>query len=126
MIGAWRSLVAHLHGVQGVGASNAIAPILFGMQRFDDFLKHMNRGVAQLGSAPASGAGGRKFKSSRPDHALVLHRRPFSAVVVSPPRSQRARLPGNFPPFLSASRDRFGSVPLKRIVEIQKGRRGPC
>src|SRR5712692_2156009 len=26
------------------------------------------RGVAQLGSAPASGAGGRKFKSSRPDY----------------------------------------------------------
>ena len=42
------------------------------------FLKHMNRGVAQLGSAPASGAGGRKFKSSRPDHALVLHKMPFS------------------------------------------------
>src|SRR2546425_6313286 len=27
-----------------------------------------DRGVAQLGSAPASGAGGRWFKSSRPDH----------------------------------------------------------
>ena len=26
------------------------------------------RGVAQLGSAPASGAGGRRFESSRPDH----------------------------------------------------------
>jgi hypothetical protein len=26
------------------------------------------RGVAQPGSAPASGAGGRRFKSSRPDH----------------------------------------------------------
>ena len=29
------------------------------------------RGVAQLGSAPASGAGGRWFKSSRPDHFLI-------------------------------------------------------
>ena len=29
------------------------------------------RGVAQLGSAPASGAGGRWFKSSRPDHFRV-------------------------------------------------------
>ncbi len=27
-----------------------------------------NRGVAQPGSAPALGAGGRRFKSSRPDH----------------------------------------------------------
>ena len=27
-----------------------------------------SRGVAQLGSAPAWGAGGRRFKSSRPDH----------------------------------------------------------
>ena len=26
-IGAWRSLVAHLHGVQGVGGSNPLAPI---------------------------------------------------------------------------------------------------
>ena len=25
-IGAWRSLVAHLHGVQGVGGSNPLAP----------------------------------------------------------------------------------------------------
>ena len=28
IIGAWRSLVAHLHGVQGVGGSNPLAPIL--------------------------------------------------------------------------------------------------
>src|SRR5438105_8774728 len=27
LIGAWRSLVAHLHGVQGVGGSNPLAPI---------------------------------------------------------------------------------------------------
>jgi hypothetical protein len=27
IIGAWRSLVAHLHGVQGVGGSNPLAPI---------------------------------------------------------------------------------------------------
>ena len=25
-VGAWRSLVAHLHGVQGVGGSNPLAP----------------------------------------------------------------------------------------------------
>ncbi len=29
IIGAWRSLVAHLHGVQGVGGSNPLAPILY-------------------------------------------------------------------------------------------------
>jgi hypothetical protein len=28
IVGAWRSLVAHLHGVQGVGGSNPLAPIL--------------------------------------------------------------------------------------------------
>lgn len=27
------------------------------------------RGVAQLGSAPALGAGGRRFESGRPDHS---------------------------------------------------------
>ena len=31
------------------------------------------RGVAQPGSAPALGAGGRRFKSSRPDHLQVTH-----------------------------------------------------
>src|ERR1700733_5910374 len=31
----------------------------------------MARGVAQLGSAPALGAGGRPFKSARPDNAPV-------------------------------------------------------
>ncbi len=25
-VGAWRSLVAHLHGVQGVASSNLVAP----------------------------------------------------------------------------------------------------
>lgn len=28
-VGAWRSLVAHLHGVQGVGGSNPLAPTQF-------------------------------------------------------------------------------------------------
>ena len=30
------------------------------------------RGVAQLGSAPALGAGCRRFKSSRPDHIILV------------------------------------------------------
>ena len=30
-----------------------------------------DRGVAQSGSAPASGAGGRWFKSTRPDHPFI-------------------------------------------------------
>ena len=30
------------------------------------------RGVAQSGSAPASGAGGRRFESSRPDHIFLF------------------------------------------------------
>lgn len=34
-VGAWRSLVAHLHGVQGVEGSNPSVPtILKGFQRF--------------------------------------------------------------------------------------------
>ena len=32
--------------------------------------KNIRRGVAQPGSAPASGAGGRKFESSRPDQEI--------------------------------------------------------
>ena len=39
-----------------------------------NFLQLNGRGVAQPGSAPALGAGGRRFKSSRPDHAM--HKRP--------------------------------------------------
>ena len=40
-----------------------------------------NRAVAQLGSAPALGAGGRRFKSDQPDHHLhasMLHTKPES------------------------------------------------
>jgi hypothetical protein len=28
-VGAWRSLVAHLHGVQGVAGSNPVAPTIY-------------------------------------------------------------------------------------------------
>ena len=35
--------------------------------------KVTSRGVAQPGSAPALGAGGRRFKSSRPDHGIGEH-----------------------------------------------------
>ena len=39
------------------------------------------RGVAQPGSAPAWGAGGRKFESSRPDHlAIAWHSGPVSRI----------------------------------------------
>ena len=37
IIGAWRSLVAHLHGVQGVGGSNPLAPILHRRLMFNYF-----------------------------------------------------------------------------------------
>jgi hypothetical protein len=33
---------------------------------------HINRGVAQLASAPGLGPGGRRFKSSHPDHNRML------------------------------------------------------
>src|SRR5438046_1611862 len=55
------------------------------------------RGVAQLGSAPAWGAGGRWFKSSRPDHPLprralrmlgvVAYRTAAAAASVLPARA---------------------------------------
>ena len=35
-------------------------------------LKKIYRGVAQPGSAPALGAGGRRFKSSRPDKSIII------------------------------------------------------
>jgi opacity protein-like surface antigen len=39
-VGAWRSLVAHLHGVQGVGGSNPLAPTnLFDLKEFRE-VKH--------------------------------------------------------------------------------------
>ena len=43
------------------------APELLPFARFPS-----GRGVAQPGSAPASGAGGRRFKSSRPDQSLYV------------------------------------------------------
>jgi hypothetical protein len=46
------------------------------------------RGVAQLGSAPALGAGGRRFKSGRPDHLEEGRIAPVSekeAGVLVPP-----------------------------------------
>lgn len=36
------------------------------------FLRLSSRGVAQPGSAPALGAGSRRFESCRPDHFLSL------------------------------------------------------
>jgi len=48
------------------------------------------RDVAQLGSAPALGAGGRWFKSSRPDHKVPGH------SVVAPRWPDRNRVPCPF------------------------------
>ena len=48
------------------------------------------RGVAQPGSAPALGAGGRRFESYRPDHSLLLR---FSQLIELA-HSSPARLDG--------------------------------
>jgi hypothetical protein len=48
------------------------------MQTKNDKLSRRLRGVAQPGSAPALGAGGRRFKSSHPDHPSAARR---AAVV---------------------------------------------
>ena len=37
------------------------------------FILNADRGVAQLASAPALGAGSRRFKSSHPDHLFLSH-----------------------------------------------------
>ncbi len=39
------------------------------------------RDVAQSGSVPASGAGGRGFKSRRPDHFKTAVNKPFLTIV---------------------------------------------
>ncbi len=47
-VGAWRSLVAYLHGVQGVGGSNPLAPTIilkegpFGRDRTAFFCLYMD------------------------------------------------------------------------------------
>src|SRR5271157_206259 len=46
------------------------------------------RGVAQLGSAPALGAGGRRFKSGRPDHETPAN---WTAQLSCRPRRCRMR-----------------------------------
>ena len=35
-VGAWRSLVAHLHGVQGVGGSNPLAPTILTIEKQEE------------------------------------------------------------------------------------------
>lgn len=42
------------------------------VQTLRDKIGRTDRDVAQPGSAPASGAGGRRFKSSHPDHLYAL------------------------------------------------------
>ena len=42
VIGAWRSLVAHLHGVQVVGGSNPLAPIRRGEAQLLPFFYVLN------------------------------------------------------------------------------------
>ena len=38
-VGAWRSLVAHLHGVQGVGGSNPLAPTILSLRESCSFTR---------------------------------------------------------------------------------------
>ncbi len=48
-------------------------PIGYSGQWIHQVMKERNRGVAQPGSAPALGAGSRRFKSSRPDQPSLLN-----------------------------------------------------
>src|SRR5207245_2781253 len=45
--------------------------------------QHQSRGVAQPGSAPALGAGGRRFKSYRPDQYLLYFQPPREAAILA-------------------------------------------
>ncbi len=47
------------------------------------------RGVAQLGSAPALGAGGREFESPLPDARAAV--RPLNQAAIGPPSGPRQR-----------------------------------
>ena len=58
-------MVAHYLGVVGVAGSNPVVPI---------FIKKQLRNVAQFGSAPCSGRGGRRFKSCHSDFLLFSRR----------------------------------------------------
>jgi hypothetical protein len=53
----------HPQGPQGIGSRNVREHVLY--------LSHL-RGVAQLGSASALGAEGRRFESGHPDHSFGL------------------------------------------------------
>ncbi len=50
---------------------------------------HKPRGVAQSGSAPGWGPGGRRFKSCLPDHTKHLQNTDFQAPAKAPPTRQR-------------------------------------
>ena len=63
------------------------------------------RGVAQPGSAPAWGAGGRWFKSSRPDHFHSRRRFPGGGLGELEPLDTDARLAGHYR--LDAARAHF-------------------
>ena len=49
---------------------------------------HSTRGVAQPGSAPGSGPGGRRFKSSRPDHLQNPARHWFTLPFLISPQAR--------------------------------------
>src|ERR1043165_3902202 len=44
--------------------------------------RHLIRGVAQPGRAPGSGPGGRRFKSSLPDHLFSTRYKPSEALEI--------------------------------------------
>ena len=60
-----------------------------------------SRAVAQLGSAPALGAGGRQFKSGQPDQKNPQHLLGILACGRSFSFWVAARRPGHLPPTIS-------------------------
>src|SRR6266550_2044568 len=90
-----------------------------------------SRGVAQSGSAPVWGTGGRRFKSGRPDQLLSVER-PFGAVFLVfggtnavptyRPRyePQRAREPGGAPRSRSLGLDRAGMAPMRGLGQRRR------
>ena len=93
------------------------------------------RGVAQPGSAPALGAGGRRFKSSRPDHvfpaSIHLEIMKFAVLRCRSGFRLAARTPPKRLKFKSSRPDHFNTLPpdqspLSPASTASSPHRPPC
>jgi hypothetical protein len=91
-VGAWRSLVAHLHGVQGVGGSNPLAPTipLVGGQELAEAIRTRARSGFLVRLPPNSAEAYPWLMGSLATNDLrSLNRRPTTNSAVPPVRKVR-------------------------------------